>query len=140
MENSEIQEKFTDMMKMIVGGIKDEKSKNLFETMFAPTSNEEKVQSVFNYMTEEMAEKIQRPKSVNIEELVREKREINTKISQLSEQDQVEFWAKYHNIRTEKDIHNKLDTIFETLGQLNVNMIDNFNDIYAEIAILRQQK
>jgi len=84
-------------------------------------------------------ESAQRKEENDIDKLVVEKKNINNKIANLSEKDQVEFWAKYHDIPTEND---KLDAIMDSIKTLNANIVQNFNekldDIYTEISIIRK--
>lgn len=135
----------------IIGEFVDEDTKNLVNKLAA--SDKDERNKLFAEYVEEYIEKcpekmrsvpiyFQKNDSVDIDNLVKEKKIINSKIANLSEKDQIEFWAKYHDIPTETDLNNKLDTILDSIKTLNFNIIDNFNekldDIYTELSIIRK--
>ena len=72
----------------------------------------------------------------DIDSLVLERRNFESKIDNLSEKDRIQFWTKYHNIPN--NVNEKLDIIVSTLTTLNSNIISNFDDINSEIAILKR--
>jgi len=121
-------ERFKTFVNYLDKNCSDDQSRN-FIKMMSQRPDENEVKNVY--------EKLRKTKS--LDELVLEKKNINSRIANLSEDEQVEFWSKYHNIPTDKDINNKLDTISESIQILNRNFNEFSNEIYTEISILRKQ-
>lgn len=72
----------------------------------------------------------------DIDNLVKQKRVIDSKIENLSEKDKFDFWIKYHNIPN--NTNEKLDVLVSTLTTLNANINERFDDINTEITILKK--
>lgn len=70
---------------------------------------------------------------------------LDREIQNLNETDRREFWANYHNIPTQTDLHNKLDILTNSLTSMNYNIVSNFNceekfdELLCEIQILRKE-
>jgi len=85
-------------------------------------------ESSFKFFSENSAFKNDLSEAKNdIDILVNEKRLINERISKLGPQDQKEFYSKFYEIPTERNIHNKLDSILEKI-----------EDMQTELSILRK--
>ena len=76
------------------------------------------------------------PELSDIVDLVKQKRDIDTKIDNLSEEDKNDFWIRYHNIPN--DVNEKLDVLISTITTLNSNVNERFDDINTEITILKK--
>ena len=139
-------ESFAKTFANVIGEFVDQDTKELINKTISANNDERgKIFSEYIQKHPEMRSVpvyFNKEDTIDIDELVREKKIINSKIANLSEKDQIEFWAKYHDIPTEVDVNNKLDTVLDSIKILNSNMIENFNekldDIYTELSILRK--
>jgi len=75
----------------------------------------------------------------------KEKEKLEREISNLSEKEKQIFWATYHNIPTQSDLHNKLDVLINSISSMNGNIVENFSvdekldELLSEIQILRKE-
>ena len=76
------------------------------------------------------------PNETDIDDLVKQKRDIESKIDNLSEEDKIDFWVRYHNIPN--DVNEKLDVLISTITTLNSNVNERFDDINTDITILKK--
>ena len=80
-----------------------------------------------NNMKKDIKINTTKPKQ-HVDDLVKQRRELNNKLSSLDMSSQKEYYAKLYEIPTEKDMNMKLDMILEKM-----------DDMQSELAILRKQ-
>ena len=136
-------------LKNFFGTFTDDKSKEFLEYIMQQGNNmqenDENIRTMFDFFSqfqknmnfESNDNDMNYKEEQDLDDLVRQKKYVNSKIANLSEDEQTEFWAKYHEIPTDKDVNNKLDVIAESIQILNKNFTEFSNEVCAELAILR---
>lgn len=132
---------FTNSIKEMFNSFIDEDTKEFINNM-SQAKPEEKAELFKNYLKEQHNYTCKSPiikyntAKSDIDALVRQKREIEDKIQNLSEEDRIYFWIKYHNIPN--DTNEKIDVLTTALTALNSNINEKFDDINTEITIMKK--
>ena len=132
---------FTNSIKEMFNSFIDEDTKEFINNM-SQAKPEEKAELFKNYLKEQHNSTCKSPiikyntAKSDIDALVRQKREIEDKIQNLSEEDRIYFWIKYHNIPN--DTNEKIDVLTTALTALNSNINEKFDDINTEITIMKK--
>lgn len=132
---------FTNSIKEMFNSFIDEDTKEFINNM-SQAKPEEKAELFKNYLKEQQKTTCKSPiikyntTNSDIDALVEQKREIENKIQDLSEEDKKLFWIKYHNIPN--DTNEKIDVLTAALTTLNSNINEKFDDINTEITILKK--
>jgi len=132
---------FTNSIKEMFNSFIDEDTKEFINNM-SQAKPEEKAELLKNYLKEQQKSTCKSPiikynaENADIDTLVEQKREIENKIQDLSEEDANLFWIKYHKIPN--DTNEKIDVLTAALTTLNSNINEKFDDINTEITILKK--